>query len=241
MDRLGRVGGQHGRQVRIDHLGVPEPVGQGPVELPGRLPLRSRVLVAMRPDVVPGHQRAVRGEDLGDAAEHPVEVGDVMPRRVVDHQVEVALWPLRGVGVQLGVPQRKAEPVGLLPRPAQQVGGEVDPDRLCDQAGLHQLTLDPPVAAVEYQRLAERAAVVAGEMLRPRQVRVSGGAPVEVSLDGRQVVPVPGLVVDAAVRVDRAAHPSLRSRRQHPTGRWPAGAVTGTARAGTHASGPRLP
>ena len=203
VDRLGRVADQHGRQVRVDQL-VAEGGRQRLVGLPGGLPLGRRVLVAVGAQVVVRDEQAVLRQQLGDAAEDPVDVRDVVAGRVVDHQVEAVLRPGGRVGVELVVAQRQPGLGRLLARADQQVLGVVDADGLLDQPGGDQPALYPAVAAVEHERLGEGPAGGRGQVRGPGHGRIAGGPAVEVSLDPGEVIPVAGVVVDAAVRGDRA-------------------------------------
>ena len=215
---FGGVTGQHAAQVRVAQV-LAQRGRQRLVGVEHGLPLGQRVLVAVGAHIVPRHEHAVLRQQPADGPHHPVDLGDVVAGGMVDHQVDALEVERERVDVRLHVLQVRPRRSGLGPGGDQQVLRVVGAHTALGDVVGQQASFHPAVAAVQRQQAGERAAVVLAEMLHPAHVRVAGGAPVELVVDGRDLVPVPGSVVHRRVAGDdralahRAWWPGLHSIR----------------------------
>ena len=161
---------QHRRHVRVAHL-LAQLGRQLEVGRPRSLPLHGGVLVAVRADVVPRHEHPIGTEQLADPASHPIDVGDMVHRGVVDDEVEVLVGEV-GDGSCRGGRSVSGRSAAAASRRAWSSSSSdtSTPTADADHPFADEVALDPAVAAVQHERMAERAVVVA-QVLRPRSAR----------------------------------------------------------------------
>lgn len=203
MHRFGWVISQHRVEMGIAHC-LAEMRGQGAVDVPCRFPHCRRILVAMRAHVVPRHKKAIWRQAFSNLLKHLVDVGNVVTRRMVHHQVERTIGQWCCVDVHLDVLRRESHGGRCTPRLIEEILSDIDPNNVVNNADAVQFAFNPPVTAVQHEDTATTHPA-RRQSLIPRHRGIARGALIEIPTNRLEVVPVLTGVVPVAIAGDTHA------------------------------------